>query len=66
MIVLELKSLARDRGLENYARMRKAEFVGFLTIGFELLYAVQGKSPSGAKARTSDKTCVISQFVVGE
>ena len=26
----ELKSLARDRGLRNYSRMRKAELVGFL------------------------------------
>ena len=28
----ELKSLARDRGLRNYSRMRKAELVAFLTI----------------------------------
>ena len=28
----ELKSLARDRGLRNYSRMRKAEFFAFLTI----------------------------------
>ena len=27
----ELKSLARDRGLRNYSRMRKAELVAFLT-----------------------------------
>ena len=26
----ELKSLARDRGLRNYARMRKAELVALL------------------------------------
>ena len=26
----ELKSLARDRGLRNYSRMRKAELVAFL------------------------------------
>ena len=32
MRVPELKSLARDRGLRNYSRMRKAELVAFLTI----------------------------------
>ena len=32
MRVPELKSLARDRGLKNYSRMRKAELVAFLTI----------------------------------
>ena len=26
----ELKSLARDRGLRNYSRMRKAELVAFI------------------------------------
>ena len=30
MRVPELKSLARDRGLRNYSRMRKAEVVAFL------------------------------------
>ena len=30
MRVLELKSLARDRGLRNYSRMRKAELVALL------------------------------------
>ena len=28
----ELKSLARDRRLRNYSRMRKSELVSFLTI----------------------------------
>ena len=28
----ELKSLARDRGLRNYSRMRKTELVAFLII----------------------------------
>ena len=28
----ELKALARDRGLRNYSRLRKAELVAFLTI----------------------------------
>ena len=28
----ELKSLARDCGLKNYSRMRKAELVAFLTV----------------------------------
>ena len=40
----ELKSLARDQGLRNYSRMRKAELVAFLPFGFELLYAVQSKT----------------------
>ena len=30
MRVVELKSLARDRGLRNYSRMRKAELVVLL------------------------------------
>ena len=30
MRVTELKALARDRGLRNYSRMRKAEFVALL------------------------------------
>ena len=30
MRVVELKSLARDRGLRNYSRMRKAELVALL------------------------------------
>ena len=30
MRVPELKSLARDRGLKNYSRMRKAELVALL------------------------------------
>ena len=30
----ELKSLARDRGLRNYSRMRKSELVAFMTICF--------------------------------
>ena len=30
MRVAELKSLARDRGLRNYSRMRKAELVALL------------------------------------
>ena len=30
MRILEFKSLARDRGLRNYSRMRKAELVAFL------------------------------------
>ena len=30
MKVVELKALARERGLRNYSRMRKAEFVALL------------------------------------
>ena len=47
----ELKSLARDRGLRNYSRMRKVELVAFLTIWFELLYAVQGKTAERGKSQ---------------
>ena len=36
MRMLELKSLARDRGLRNYSRMSKAELVAFLTIWVRL------------------------------
>ena len=38
----ELKSLARDRGLRNYSRMRKAELVGFLTIWVKLILRCAG------------------------
>ena len=33
----DLKSYARDRGLRNYSRMRKAELVAFLTIWVEII-----------------------------
>ena len=33
----ELKSLARDHGLRNYSRMRKAELVAFLTMSDDKL-----------------------------
>ena len=33
----ELKSLARDRGLRNYSRLRKAELVAFLTIWVRII-----------------------------
>ena len=41
----ELKSFARDRGLRNYSRMRKAELVAFLTIWFELYLLCGAKGP---------------------
>ena len=54
----ELKSLARNRGLRNYSRLRKAELVAFLTIWVGIILRCAGQ-------RASDKTCVISQFAVG-
>ena len=43
----ELKSLARDRGLRNYSRMRKAELVAFLTISVGIiLHCVGVKGPT--------------------
>ena len=38
----ELKSLARDRGLRNYSRMRKAELVAFLTIWVKIILRCAG------------------------
>ena len=55
MRVPELKSLARDRGLRNYSRMRKTELVAFLTIWVGIILRCAGQ-------RASDKTRVISQF----
>ena len=37
MSMPELKSLARDRGLRNYSRMRKAELFAFLTIWVKII-----------------------------
>ena len=37
MRVPELKSLARDRGLRNYSRMRKTELVAFLTVWVRII-----------------------------
>ena len=37
MRVPELYSLARDLGLRNYSRMRKAEMVAFLTIWVRII-----------------------------
>ena len=42
MSVSELKSLARDQGLRNYSRMRKAEFVAFLTIWVRIILCCVG------------------------
>ena len=42
----ELKSLARDRGLRNYSRMRKAELVAFLTIWVRIIPTVWGQRAS--------------------
>ena len=37
-----LKSLARDCGLRNYSRMRKAEWVAFLTIWVGIILRCAG------------------------
>ena len=42
MTMLELKSLARDGGLRNYSRMRKAELVAFLTIWVRIIISCAG------------------------
>ena len=39
----ELKSLARDRGLRNYSRMRKTELVAFLTIWVRIILRCVGQ-----------------------
>ena len=38
----KLKSLARERGLRNYFRMRKAELVTFLTIWVKIILRCAG------------------------
>ena len=38
----ELKSIARDRGLRSYSRMRKAELVAFLTIWAQTIFRCVG------------------------
>ena len=47
MRVPELKSLARDRGLRNYSRSRKAELVAFLTIWVRIILCYAG--PKGLR-----------------
>ena len=42
MRVAELKSLARDQGLRNYSRMRKAELVA-LTIWVRIILCCVGQ-----------------------
>ena len=43
----ELKSLARERRLRNYSRMRKAELVAFLTIWVRIILHCAG--PKGLR-----------------
>ena len=43
MRMLELKSLARDRGLRNYSWMSKAELVAFLTIWVRIIISCAGQ-----------------------
>ena len=38
----ELKSLARDRGLRNYSRLRKAKLVAFMTIWVVIILCCAG------------------------
>ena len=38
MRIPELKSLARDRGLRNYSRLKKTELVAFLTIWVRIIF----------------------------
>ena len=40
----KLKSLARERRLRNYSRMRKAEFVAFLTIWVQIIKCCAGQN----------------------
>ena len=42
----ELKALARDRGLRNYSRMRKAALVAFLTIWVRIIVRCAGQKAS--------------------
>ena len=46
MRVVELKSLARDQGLRDYSRIRKAELVGFLTIWVRIILHCVGQKAS--------------------
>ena len=39
----ELKSLARDRGLRNYSRMKKTELVAFLNIWVGIILRCAGQ-----------------------
>ena len=39
----ELKSLARDRGLRSYSRMRKTDLVAFLTIWVRIILLCAGQ-----------------------
>ena len=43
MRVPELKSLARERRLRGYSRMRKAELVAFLTIWVRIILRCVGQ-----------------------
>ena len=58
MRIPELKSLARERRLRSYSRMRKTELVAFLTIWILIILHFVG--PKGLR-----QTCMISQFKVG-
>ena len=43
----ELRALARDHGLRNYSRMRKADLVAFLTIWVRIILHCAG--PKGLR-----------------
>ena len=42
-----MRVLARDRGLRNYSRMRKAELVAFLTIWVRIILRCAGQKGLG-------------------
>ena len=50
MRVMELKALARDRGLRGYSRLRKAEIIALLRPSRRPIPAGEA-SPSGPRAR---------------
>ena len=50
MRVTELKAPARDGGLRNYSRMRKAELVALLQNNLHQLHRCLHETPGGSRA----------------